>query len=432
MSNRTISLIVAALLALLIASCSQSTDIAPVQQDAMPNFELSPIERNALESGDESGLDVTFGDPALGSISNDAAPSADMVAELQGTRLTSEARTTSCYTPKERCKKHHKTNCSKCKKEKEPKKCRKVAGICNISERFWKVADCCAQTADVTYAARVDFDDADGNLKDVEVVFKRDGTEVGRANTDKDGVAYFTDKGVARGPHNVMVCVAETTTTDCGCNDNNNTSGCSGKGSDGHNKNDGKDNAPCDGNAGKGNDSRSSSCVKTPPPPCTPPPPPPSCGCGDDTDTCIPCTTTALDGWFCSSIDFAVYTDCIKGSVTGTGYFPSCNPLRVGLRNGMNFRLAYDNGAVQGTLNYWDGDTKLTEAQVKWLIIDGAESWFGGDNWMAHVVDGGADPTQDFFEVWIKDPETCTCYHCGGKLTGCYVHVSYKYTQKCN
>jgi len=142
----------------------------------------------------------------------------------------------------------------------------------------------------------------------------------------------------------------------------------------------------------------------------------------------------AENGFYCSSIDFAVYRDCISGAITGTGYFPTCNPLRVGLRDGMNFRIAYDNGAVQGYINFSDGPSsswKLDNAQVKWALIEGTESWFGGDNFLVHVKDGGGNFTDDFFEIWLSDPATCTCYHCGGNLTGCYVHVSYKYTQTC-
>jgi hypothetical protein len=47
------------------------------------------------------------------------------------------------------------------------------------------------------------------------------------------------------------------------------------------------------------------------------------------------------------------------------------------------------------------------------------------------VIDGGKSFTDDSFEIWINDPATCTCYHCGGKLTGCYVNISWRYTQKC-
>jgi hypothetical protein len=274
-----------------------------------------------------------------------------------------------------------------------------------VSERFWKTDDCCSTTADVTYSAKVDFDNANGDLSGVEVVFKRDGTEVGRANTGSDGFASFTEQNVARGPHSITVCVAETQSSGTG----------SGTGSHG-----------------------TSAVPGDNPPPSNPPVDPPKnpfpdCGCGKE-NTCLPCVDSPADGWFCSSVDFAVYTDCIKGSITGTGYFPTCNPCRVGLRDAMSFRIAYDNGAVQGYLNFSDGPSspwKLDNAQVKWAAIVGTESWFGGDNFMVHVIDAGLDFTQDSFEIWLYDPTTCQCYHCGGKLTGCYVHVSYKYTAQC-
>jgi hypothetical protein len=412
---RALNIVIGALLALAIASCSQkAADPLPVvdtPEFAASTFELTSAEHRALSTGDESALTVDFGDPALGATSFNAPPSPEQVASLQGSAMAGVSKSASCYVQK--CKKHKKRSCNTCKEEK---KCRKVTGICNRSERFWKVADCCSTTADVKYAAELSFDDQTGDLSGFEVVFSRDGVEVGRATTDKDGYAYFTDKAVARGPHSVRVCSAEVTTTTT-------TSSCSKCGS--------KDKTRCGCSKG----SRSASCYTPCQPKCPPPPPPPPpCNCGKK-DACEPCSSMAVDGFFCSSIDYAVYTDCISGAVTGTGYFPSCNPLRAGLRDQMNFRVAYDQGAVQGYLNYSAGQyadaPRIVNGQVKWLLITGVESWFGGDTFMVHVIDGGSTFTDDYFEIWINDPAKCLKYCCGGNLTGCYVHVSYKYTQKC-
>jgi hypothetical protein len=443
--NRTLRLSLSVLLVLLITSCSQgSKELVPATDTldfAAGTFELSELEQAAIAKGDKSSLTVDFGDPALGQPVMNVPPTPEQIARLQGApmpELESAARSASTWGNWNRCKQHRKWNCDPCK---EKKKCRKVTGICNRSERFWKVADCCSQTADVQYAAEVQFDDEGGDLSGVEVIFSRDGVEVGRAKTGNNGFAYFTEKAVSRGPHSVKVCVASSATVgDCKTNDckpkpkyckhgkrNCNYKSCKPSKDDCDNCGRDKDDCKNKCYGSKGSSTYSKDKCKPTPPPCKP--------CTDKVDKCEPCSTTAENGFFCSSIDYAVYTDCIQGAVTGNGYFPSCNPLRVGLRDYMNFRVAYDQGAVQGYLNFsggqYAGAPKVVNGQVKWLLISGVESWFGGDNFMVHVIDGGNTFRDDYFEIWLEDPVTCTTYCCGGNLTGCYVHVSYRYSQKC-
>lgn len=653
---RTLSLVISALLLLLaFSSCSQKGDFTAADISE-PSFELNVEERAALAINDDSSLTVDFGDPSLGTASFEAPPGGDALAKLLGTQLPSTVRTTSSGDKKsdKKKKKHKKGEDCGCD---EPEPCLKVTGICNLTERFWKVGDCCAKTSEVQYEAQVEFDQETGDKSGVEVIFKRDGTEVGRALTDADGLATFTETGVTRGNHTITTCVAEDAVT---CEEDQGSE-CSGKvnsltlkylgttagtitvvgtksgtsyfsgtvqpggtfsfaapagesfgtnidftlngqylqsihtscsqpigigmtwGSflilDGSSLVGGKlpqmpgttggtDTKKSKSTSSKKDDPMDSpvtplptdgSCITDNPNyapklqgtelvvgkpsgpsngpvvtepnkpltftaiyhdewaidtapygpsytitgsngqtfatgvptvgtapvgagdglhetqflslltinlpqglpagnfqialkaydgdqnhrggdwgvvtwtvtnPCGTPPPPP-CNCGGEEFKCNTCSSTANDGFYCSTLDFAVYTDCIKGAVTGTGYFPSCNPLRVGMRNGMNFRAAYDNGAVQGYLNYWDGGLRITNGQIKWLLISGVHSWFGGDGWMVHVYDGGKSFNLDSFEIWIEDPATCTCYHCGGYLTGCYVNVSYKYSQVC-
>ena len=59
------------------------------------------------------------------------------------------------------------------------------------------------------------------------------------------------------------------------------------------------------------------------------------CHCTSTDNNCTTCSSTSESGKFCAPLDFAVYTDCVSGAVTGNGYFPSCDPLRVGLRDHM-------------------------------------------------------------------------------------------------
>jgi hypothetical protein len=493
-------MLIAALVVLTIfSSCSgtgESTGIEQVGDDFISSFEFSPAELAALQAGDESNLGVAFGDPGLGAASYEAPPSLDMIAALQGQTLGSGSRSASTYGSWGKCKKHKKYKCGSCKPEPptcDPKPCLKIRGICNVTERFWKVGDFCNPQTNVTYSAKVEFEGAKtgDDLSGVEVVFSRDGVEVGRANTDATGTASFTDNNVARGPHKVTVCVKEGRTGDCKtggkcadskCPSYSKTSSTYGSGTDeackptitatftktsvtvtsskdlsnivlkfcddstqkfdclsgktgtfyGTGKHNGKSlkgawvksgcNSSGDGPGyGQWFANPSADCKPTN-----------DCGCPKPEQNCTTCVYTASEGKFCATIDYAVYSEEVAGAITGNGYFPSCNPLRVGLRDGMNFRIAVENGVTQGYLNYsagqYAGAPKVVNGQVKWAVISGTEAWFGGDTFLVHVIDAGPNFREDYFEIWINDPATCTNYCCGGKLTGCYVHVSYKWT----
>jgi hypothetical protein len=261
--SRTVSIIIAiALLICTLVACGQGSSIdGRGAADAIDQsqFELTAEEQAALASGDESGLELNFGDPALGTPVYSSAPSSRALEQLliDAERFSPGAKGASTYS-KGKTKKDYSCNkeprkwkTPKCKKpKKQPRECRKITGICNLTERFWETSDGCTTSADVTYRAKVTV--KGGSAKGIEVTFLRDGVEVGRAETDKDGIATFTETGVSREPHTSAVCVASS----FGDNDNDYT-GCSTCGS--KNKNDCKDNAHCDGNAGKGNDSRSAS-----------------------------------------------------------------------------------------------------------------------------------------------------------------------------
>nr|MDQ3023455.1 hypothetical protein [bacterium] len=461
-------------------------NVEAVGDNFISSFEMDARELTALQAGDDSSLTVAFGDPSLGATSYDAPPSNDMFAALQGQTLPDIIRGTS--TSGSKCKKHKKYKCGKCEPAPpvvEPKNCLRITGICNLTEHFWKVDDSCDTAASVTYSAKVEFDGAAAgdDLSGVEVIFSRDGTEVARVNTDATGVASFTDTDVTCGPHKVTTCVAEGRTGECKtggtcsdpkCTSNTSTDSCvplitviftkttltatstkdlsnvvlkfcdgstqkfdglSGMSGTFYGTGKNKDKAiegawiksGCN-NSGDGPgygewaENPSSGCKV-------------DCGCPKPQQNCTTCVSTVTDGKFCSTIDYAVYTDAVAGAITGTGYIPSCNPLRVGLRDHMNFRIAINNGAVQGYVNFSAGQyataPRVVNGQVKWAVISGTESWFGGDGFLVHVIDRGVDFREDFFEIWLNDPATCTTYCCGGKLTGCYVNVSYRWTQKC-
>jgi hypothetical protein len=373
-----------------------------------------------------------------------------------------DSKVASHWNKRKHCWKHHKRYCNIC----EPQDCLRITGICSLTQRLTKVSDCCAQTADMTYVAEVQFDGDKGKKSEVEVIFVRDGSEVGRAETDVTGKATFVEKNVPRGTHKLYVQVKQghtgncqpqaclptvnvtftrTTTTVTSSKDLSNVvlkycNGCvqkfeglcgktgtffgtgwyTGKTLAGVWVKSGCNSSGDGPGYGQWFANPFSDCRK--------------CDC--DYNACDVCTSVLVPGgMYMSGMDFAVYTDCIEGAVTGKGYIATCDPLRPGLRDGFSFRIAYDSGAVQGRMNYsggqYAGAWKLTDVPVKWLAIVGNESWFGGDNWMVHVADNGPTFTEDFFEIWINDPKACICYHCGGKLVGCYVHISYRYSQPC-
>ena len=438
-----------------LASCGDSG--AKLEKAETPPYSLSVFEQAALLSHDKSDLTVSFGEAGLGDTYFEAPNSAGVGLQDNA----EDSKVSSRFHSGKYCWKHHKRYCHTC----EPQDCLKVIGVCSKSERLVKVADCCAKTADVIYVAQVQFDGDSGKKSEVEVTFVRDGNEVGRADTDVTGKATFLERNVPRGPHKIYVQVAEGCTGNCqpspcipelnvtftktavtvtSSKDLSNVvlkycNGCVQKYDGlcgrsgtflGYGSYAGRTiagawvksgcNSSGDGPGyGKWFANPFSDCRK--------------CGC--EGNACDACSSILQGGAYMSGMDFAVYTDCIQGAVTGTGYIPSCDPLRVGLRDGFSFRIAYDNGAAQGRMNYsggkYAGAWKVTDAAVKWLVIADNESWFGGDNWMVHAVDNGPTFTDDFFEIWINDPVSCTCYHCGGKLVGCYVHVSYRYSSSC-
>jgi hypothetical protein len=524
MNNRTNSILTigALLLALLISSCSQGQPETTAAADDLSVFELDNAERSALALNDDSALTVEFGDPALGIPVLSAPPSNTQLAEATGQPTAGKSASTwgrrsndcddckrdsdkcdrhqDCDRDKDKCKKEHTKKCDKhkdcgkdrdkCSKHKScdkpcdddcdcdkcrPEKCVKVTGICNLTERFWQADDACDLEVDVSYKAEVTVEDG-GSRAGLEVTFSRDGQVVGTALTGADGIATFTESGVARGPHQTTACVAASRTGSCR----------SGK-TCGDPKCPTRDDAKCkpqisvvftrtsvevtsskdlsnvvlkfcdgcekkfDGLCGRtgtfmGTGTYAgktiagawikSGCNKSGDGPGYGewfPNPLSDCECKPciTYDGCSNCSTSPVDGKLCSTQDIAVYTNQIWGAVTGTGYINACNPLRIGSRAGMNFRAAYDNGQVQGYLNFWDGSIKVTNGQINWLVISGVESWFGGDNWVVHVVDNGKDFRNDTFEIWITDPVSKCCYHCGGRLVGCYVNISYRYTQVC-
>jgi hypothetical protein len=84
-----------------------------------------------------------------------------------------------------------------------------VIGICNLTERFWNT-DCTATGADVTYVAKVLFNDEDCIKEGYEVFFSRDGgATLGSAFTNAEGIATFTEPNVPIGVHTSTVVVTD-------------------------------------------------------------------------------------------------------------------------------------------------------------------------------------------------------------------------------
>jgi hypothetical protein len=104
------------------------------------------------------------------------------------------------------------TRCGDCQcpcKDKCGDQCQ-VVGVCNLSERFFSVCDCDNLFGDICYRAKVLFEDCPCGKcvkSGVEVIFCRDGQEVGRATTDDEGWAYFCEPQIGVGSYTGTVKV---------------------------------------------------------------------------------------------------------------------------------------------------------------------------------------------------------------------------------
>jgi hypothetical protein len=353
---RTCSLLLCAVVLLALAACGGGstktglTDSGAIDQTL---FELTPAEQAALSGGDESALLAEFGDPSLGSIGM-STPPAGMGDGVFASQSTDRGVSTAKWK-KNKCKKHKKASCNRCKCDRcgrtecpnqdeddcDTPSC-EIVDICNLSERLVPACDCCDAFADVIYCAKVIFSDDNCNKKGVEVVFKRDGQEVGRGTTNKQGVAYFTETHVAKGDYTSSACV-----------DLNQEWG--------------------QGNNGNNNDTNNQ---------------------GDEEE------------WLCSDLPFVVYTTCNHGAVTGKGEIPACDPGNTMGRAKFMFRTTYKDGEFQGRLTYMDGNVNINDEPITWMVIHGLGAYFGNGEWYVHVHDGGKGTfVNDTFEIHIWDTQ---------------------------
>jgi len=227
----------------------------------------------------------------------------------------------------------------------------------------------------------------------ITVIFKRDGQQVGTALTDDNGVATFTEDNVPVGHWDTQVCVDKTQDVEP------DHTGC----------------LACAGHTDKcehwHHNGASANAVVIP-----------GDGGGDDNLLCTNCTVV-------------VYHDCVQGKVSGKGMidFP-CDPDANGNPTmGMlsfNFRLTYDNGNFQGKVNVSDHvHPTIRDQDITWMVMDGADAWFGTDDWMIHIHDGGMPKPNmaDYFEIY-RWPFN---FHAGENLMNCYVRSSFRYTYQC-
>jgi hypothetical protein len=237
---------VALLLAFMVVSCggdSTTGGLKDVQGTGVSDQEIADY----VAAGDMAYTPTPSTDLSLG---------APPVLPTSMTETTGRTASTAGKgdKPSKKCKKHGRKNCwkddckkSKCSKcdcygchkkdkcDKEPPQC-KCIGICNFTERFWSVCDCDGDCVDICYAAKVIFEECECRnctKAGVEVIFSRDGVEIGRSTTNKDGWAYFTEECVDLGSYVSTVSACDCFSADIRvvAYNNCNMHGCiSGKG----------------------------------------------------------------------------------------------------------------------------------------------------------------------------------------------------------
>jgi hypothetical protein len=263
-----------------------------------------------------------------------------------------------------------------------------ITGITCETERFWVVDDCCDRQASVEYVAKVTFNCETPNKDGITVTFKRDGNVLGTALTDADGVATFIEENVPAGQWNTQVCVDKSTVVEPEHGD------C----------------VPCKDDKNKckwhysGNNAGDDAVVNP----------------GSDV-VCTDCTVV-------------VYHECVEGKVTGKGMIDfehiDANGNTVAAMGSFMFRLVYDDGNFSGTFTYTDRiHPTLRDVPITWMVMDGADAWFGTENVMIHVHDAGMPKPNpgDFFEIWQWDQD----FHAGGNLHNCFIRNSFRYSYDC-
>jgi hypothetical protein len=292
-------------------------------------------------------------------------------------------------------------------------------------------ADCDTHVADVTYNVNLAFNDCPDVADEAanrEIVFMRDNVEVGRATTDTNGNASFTDSGVGLGAHSVSASYAggcETTfqyevweeccevecigmvndserffTTECfekfmdvDLSVQVQFSECPGVAFD---KSGYEVTFTADGNvvgtaltdangvagftwagAALGNHHIVAAV------------------------TSIGAAAVVIPDEHCmTEFDITVWDECrIHACVSGKGKIPG--------KNGAYGVFLYEAHVNAGQLemvnkmSYADGAVNFSNVDIEWIVVNGAEIYFGNDDIMMHTIDLGKAPGVDFFEIFV-------------------------------
>jgi len=300
-------------------------------------------------------------------------------------------------------------------------------------------ADCQTHCADVAYSVHIAYTDCPDRTDEAlghDVVFSRNGAEVGHGTTDANGDASFTEQCVDLGDYDITVvsddcnvefpvnvyedCCVEMCTgmdndtqrfflADCfgaageaDLNVHLNFNECPGhvfdkSGMDVHFSGDGTDlgtvKTDADGDA-------SFAWANVP--------------IGNH-------HVTAVSDNCATEFDITVWDECAyHACIAGKGKLP-------GVNGSPYFVFQYEghvrNGVLEmnNTMSGNDGTVNFVNTPVEWVVVLGLEVYFGNDNIMFHTIDNGKAPGVDFAEVWVFDQN----YHNAGLLVNGQIRSSW-------
>jgi len=286
-------------------------------------------------------------------------------------------------------------------------------------------ADCATHCADVVYSVHITYNDCPDRTDEAlghEVVFKRNGAEVGRANTNATGDASFTEHCVDLGDYQINVtsqdcnldfpvnvyedCCQEICTGMTNDTERFFKADCFGTSAEAalrvH-----LDFSECPGRVfdKSGMDVTFSADGA-------------EIGHGT-TDADGEATfawhnvalgnhhITAVSDECATEFDITAWEECkYHACISGKGKIPGLNATY-----GVLLYEAHVNAGMLemvNTMSYADGAAEtFSNVPVEWLIVNGAEVFFGNDDIMMHTIDNGPAPGADFFEIF----DFSTGYH---------------------
>ncbi|MDQ3023269.1 MAG: Ig-like domain-containing protein [bacterium] len=104
-----------------------------------------------------------------------------------------------------------------------------------------------------------------------------------------------------------------------------------------------------------------------------------------------------------TEFDITVHEECAyHACIGGKG--------KLAGKNGSPYMVFQYEGHVQdghlemaNTMSLADGDINFVKMPIEWIVVLGLEVYFGNDNIMFHTIDNGMAPGVDFCEVWVFD-----------------------------